>query len=207
MSYANERTFDKDPAVRRGEGYTVSDIAEVRHRLVLVEEQVIRLIEDSAATNAMAAMADRDVAAYRQEMRAHIRVINALRETQLEQGQVLAGHTRELGALREALGALREAQVEQGRELAEHRRILDEHTAILHALTAILNEHGRALEQHTVMLSEHGRALEQHTVMLSEQGTALTSLVAGQTAVMGRLDRVLGHLGVNEHGDGDPSQN
>jgi hypothetical protein len=95
----------------------VSDIDDLRARLVVVEDQVTQLAEDAAATRALAAMADRDVAAFRQEMRGHTRVLNALRETQLEQGRTLQEHGRELGALRET-------QLEQGLTLAQHGQTL-----------------------------------------------------------------------------------
>ncbi len=71
-----------------------SDVREVRNRLVVVEDQVARLIDDSAATRAMAALADRDVAEHRQEMRGHTRVLNALRQTQIEHGETLSEHGR-----------------------------------------------------------------------------------------------------------------
>ena len=200
MSYDIERKFDNGPAESREEGHTVSDIAEVRHRLVLVEEQVIRLIEDSAATNAMAALADRDVAAYRQEMRSHIRVINALRETQIEQGQVQAAQSRELGVLRET-------QLEQGRELVEHRRILDQHTTILDEQGKILDQHTTILGMHSQILDRHTAMLNQHTAMLDENSESLTSLVAGQAGLMRRLDSALRHLGIAEEAGSDPSQN
>jgi hypothetical protein len=45
---------------------------------------VSSLEEEAAAARALAAGADRDVAEYRAEMRAHTRVLSALRETQLE---------------------------------------------------------------------------------------------------------------------------
>jgi hypothetical protein len=69
-------------------------------------------------------MADRDVAAFRQEMRGHTRVLNALRETQLEQGRTLREQSRTLAEHGRELGALRETQLEQGRTLAQHGQTL-----------------------------------------------------------------------------------
>jgi hypothetical protein len=109
----------------------VSDIDDLRARLVVVEDQVTQLAEDAAATRALAAMADRDVAAFRQEMRGHTRVLNALRETQLEQGRTLQEHTRMLG---------------------EHTRMLGEHGRML-------GEHGRMLGEQGRMLAGHGETL------------------------------------------------
>jgi ribonuclease PH len=117
------------------------------------------VVDDGAATRAMAAMADRDVAEYRPEMRGHTRVLNALRETQIEHGRTLAQHGR-------ALGGLRETQVEHGRTLAEHGRALI--------------EHGKALNQCI-------RILDQHTRTLDDHGQALVTLTAGQAAIMQHL--------------------
>ena len=119
MRYGLERPFEPS----QGED-SVSDIAELRNRLVVVEDQVARLIDESAATRAIAAMADRDVADHRQEMRGHTRVLNALRQTQIEQGETLSEHGRILS--------------EYSQTLAEHGRILSEHTATL-------DQHGQAL--------------------------------------------------------------
>lgn len=60
---------------------------DLESRFARLEHEVIRLREDVASARALAALADRDVAELRTEMRAHHQVLNALRETQLEQGQ------------------------------------------------------------------------------------------------------------------------
>ena len=120
MRYGLERPFEAD----QENGDAVSDIDELRNRLVVVEDQVARLIDDGAATRAMAAMADRDVAEYRQEMRGHTRVLNALRETQIEHGRTLAQH---------------------GETLAEHGRMLAEHGRALGELRETQIQHGQAL--------------------------------------------------------------
>jgi hypothetical protein len=155
MRYGLEPPFGSR---REGED-PVSDIDDLRARLVVVEDQVTQLAEDAAATRALAAMADRDVAAFRQEMRGHTRVLNALRETQLEQGRTLQEHGRELGALRET-------QLEQGLTLEEHGRTLQEHGRELGALRETQLEQGLTLAQH---------------------GQTLGSLAAGQAAIMRHL--------------------
>ncbi|MDQ3760618.1 MAG: hypothetical protein M3460_02660 [Actinomycetota bacterium] len=63
-----------------------------------------RLREEVAAARALAALADRDVAELRTEMRAHRQVLNALRETQLEQGQQIDELRQEM---RQEIGELR----------------------------------------------------------------------------------------------------
>ncbi len=80
---------------------------DLESRFSRLEHQVSRLREDVASARALAALADRDVAELRTEMRAHHKVLNALRETQLEQGKQI-GELRqemhqELGGLRQEL--------------------------------------------------------------------------------------------------------
>ncbi|MGH3901600.1 MAG: hypothetical protein ACRDTA_25770 [Pseudonocardiaceae bacterium] len=60
---------------------------DLESRFTRLEQEVDRLREETATTRALAALADRDVAEIRTELRGHRQVLNALRETQLEQGQ------------------------------------------------------------------------------------------------------------------------
>ena len=55
---------------------------------------------DAQAARTLAAGADRDVSEVRAELRAHTRVLNALRETQVEQGRAIASLRDEFGQLR-----------------------------------------------------------------------------------------------------------
>lgn len=91
-------------------------------RVTAGEAEVAVVRQEAAAARALAAGADRDVADYRAEMRAHTRGLAALRETQLEH---YAEHKADLAVLRETLveqkadlGVLREMQVAQ---YAEHK--------------------------------------------------------------------------------------
>jgi hypothetical protein len=56
----------------------------LERRVAAVEVEVVLARQEAAAARALAAGADRDVADYRAEMRAHTRGLVALRETQLE---------------------------------------------------------------------------------------------------------------------------
>ncbi|MER5781309.1 hypothetical protein ABT104_06205 [Streptomyces mobaraensis] len=67
-------------------------------RIGELEAEVARLREDAASARALASMADRDVAEMRTTMRGHTQVLNAIRESQVEQGQVLDAHTTALEA-------------------------------------------------------------------------------------------------------------
>ncbi|MGH3914889.1 MAG: hypothetical protein ACRDTC_15995 [Pseudonocardiaceae bacterium] len=71
---------------------------DLESRFTRLEHEVGRLREDVASARALAALADRDLAGYRTEMRSHRQVLNSLRETQLEQGQKIDGLEREMRA-------------------------------------------------------------------------------------------------------------
>jgi chromosome segregation ATPase len=97
----------------------VPDSDDIETRLAIVEREVARLREqvalsssDAAAARVLAAGADRDVSEVRAELRAHTQGLNALRETQLEQG-------REITTLRQDLVELGREMRGQGREMRE----------------------------------------------------------------------------------------
>ncbi|HEY6423584.1 MAG TPA: hypothetical protein VIY28_10145 [Pseudonocardiaceae bacterium] len=76
-------------------------------RLTAVERELARLREkaaitgnDAAGARVLAAGADRDVSEVRAELRAHTQGLNALRETQVEQGGAITGLRRDLDGLR-----------------------------------------------------------------------------------------------------------
>jgi chromosome segregation ATPase len=62
---------------------------------------------DAQAARMLAAGADRDVSEVRAELRSHTRVLNALRQTQVEQGRAIDELRSEVGGLRGGLGELR----------------------------------------------------------------------------------------------------
>lgn len=62
---------------------------------------------DAQAARTLAAGADRDVSEVRAELRAHTRVLNALRETQAEQGRAIASLRVEFAELRVEFAELR----------------------------------------------------------------------------------------------------
>ena len=89
---------------------------DIETRLAIVERDVTQLreqlaltISDAGAARMLAAGADHDVSEVRAELRAHTQALNALRETQLEQGR-----------------EMREGFAEQGRRIDEQSRRIDE---------------------------------------------------------------------------------
>jgi hypothetical protein len=84
------------PGFRRRIGAVPESDEDLARRVAALEEAVRRLDEqgavsaaDSAAARVLASGADRDVSEVRAELRAHTQALNALRETQREQGDAL----------------------------------------------------------------------------------------------------------------------
>ncbi len=64
----------------------MSEPDEIDERVTRLEGEVALARQDAAAARVLAGGADRDVAAMQSELRAHTRSLNALRQTQVEQG-------------------------------------------------------------------------------------------------------------------------
>ena len=84
----------------------MSQLDELRGRVSAVETELSRLREENAVTRTVTSMADRDVSEFRGVLQAHVRSLNALRESQLEQGQVHAAAGRVIEGIAEAVGGL-----------------------------------------------------------------------------------------------------
>jgi hypothetical protein len=79
---------------------------DVRAEVAALRADVDRLRDDAAGTRVMAAMADRDASEVRTAIRGIVAAQNALRETQLEQGQALAQQGQSLRNIAEATAVL-----------------------------------------------------------------------------------------------------
>ncbi|MGH3718220.1 MAG: hypothetical protein ACRDRI_05130 [Pseudonocardiaceae bacterium] len=85
---------------------------DLEARVGILEREVARLREESAlassdagAARVLAAGADHDVSEVRSELRAHTRALNALRETQLEQGRLLTEQGEAIVSLEQKMNA------------------------------------------------------------------------------------------------------
>ena len=159
---------------------TVSSPDSVENRLTALERQVAHLREqnaliasDASAARTLAAGADRDVSEVRAELRAHTQVLNSLRETQLEQGQVLAEHGQVL--------------VGQGQVLAEQGQVLAEHGQLLVGQKQVLVEHGQ-------LLAEQGQLLVGQKQVLTDQGQTMRAGFAGVNAGMEQIVALLDRI-------------
>ncbi|HWR48299.1 MAG TPA: hypothetical protein VN327_11910 [Pseudonocardiaceae bacterium] len=118
---------------------------DIENRVGILEREVARLREQAALTGSdaaarvLAAGADHDVSEVRSELRAHTRALNALRETQLEQGRVLAEHG-------EAITSMRQELTEHGRAIVNLDQKMSAGFATLHTgmakITALLENTG-----------------------------------------------------------------
>ncbi|MGH4011087.1 MAG: hypothetical protein ACRDTH_23500 [Pseudonocardiaceae bacterium] len=86
---------------------------DIEARVSILEREVVRLREqvaltssDANAARVLAAGADHDVSEVRAELRAHTQALNALRETQLEQGRAIIGLEHEVAGLDQKLAGL-----------------------------------------------------------------------------------------------------
>lgn len=86
---------------------------DIEARVAILEREVVRLREqvalsssDAAGARVLAAGADRDVSEVRAELRAHTQALNALRETQLEQGRAIAGLDQRVTGLDQKVAGL-----------------------------------------------------------------------------------------------------
>jgi chromosome segregation ATPase len=73
-----------------------------------LREQVTLARSDAAAARVLASGADRDVSEVRAELRAHTQCLNALRETQLEQGRAIHELRQDVDGLRQDVDGLRQ---------------------------------------------------------------------------------------------------
>jgi chromosome segregation ATPase len=67
----------------------VANLDDLEARVTHLEHSVADVRQDAAAARVMAGAADRDVSEFRQVQSAHTKVLNALRETQVEHGKRL----------------------------------------------------------------------------------------------------------------------
>ncbi|MGH3826170.1 MAG: hypothetical protein ACRDQX_03210 [Pseudonocardiaceae bacterium] len=112
-------------------------LAIVERDIAKVREQITLACSDAAAARVLAAGADHDVSEVRAELRAHTQALNALRETQLEQGRRIDEQGREM---REGFATQGRRIDEQGREMREGFATLATGMAKITALLTNLDE-------------------------------------------------------------------
>ncbi|MGW4062030.1 hypothetical protein ACWEGE_27380 [Amycolatopsis sp. NPDC004747] len=91
----------------------MASLEDLEARVTALEEQVQQSRHDAAAARILAGTADRDVSEFKQTLNGHTKVLNAVRETQIEHGQRLDRLENKLGSVDDRLGTL-EAKVDSG---------------------------------------------------------------------------------------------
>jgi DNA-binding protein H-NS len=92
----------------------VSEPDNIPERVSRLEHSVAEARKDAAAARILAGGADRDVSEMRTELKAHTKLLNALRETQVEQGKEIRDLRTELRAeMREGDASIR-AEMREG---------------------------------------------------------------------------------------------
>jgi chromosome segregation ATPase len=77
----------------------MSSLEDLEARVSALEGQMRHVREDAAAARVLAGGADRDVSALASRLDAQTRLLEALRETQVEHGERLAAHDRRFDRL------------------------------------------------------------------------------------------------------------
>jgi len=90
------------------------EVARLREQAALISSDATVARVDAAGARVLAAGADRDVSEVRAELRAHIQVLNTLRETQLEQAR----------EMREGFAEMREGFATQANGMAQITALL-----------------------------------------------------------------------------------
>ncbi len=114
------------------------EVARLREQTVLTSSEATAARGDAAAARVLAAGADHDVSEVRAELRAHIQVLNALRDTQLEQAREMRQGFAEMRAeMREDFAGTR-AEMHEG--FAEMREGFAKQAIGMAEITALLTK-------------------------------------------------------------------
>ena len=140
-------------------------------RVTVVEGRVAQLEVDEDETRLLAANADREVSEFKGALKGNTKLIEMLRETQVEQGQKLDLHSRQLDALGRQLDARGRQLDAVERRLEEQGRRLDEHSELI-----------RGLDDRVQGLDSRFEALE------SEMQRGIATLQDGMTRVVALLE-------------------
>lgn len=84
-----ESDLDGKASEPAGKVTGMASLEDLEARVTVLEEQVRSTRQDAAAARVLAGTADRDVSDFKQTLNGHTKVLNAVRETQIEHGQRL----------------------------------------------------------------------------------------------------------------------
>ncbi len=78
----------------------MANLEDLETRVTALENQMQYTRQDAAAARVLAGTADRDVSEFKQTLNGHTKVLNAMRETQIEHGQNISGLKTDVADLR-----------------------------------------------------------------------------------------------------------
>lgn len=105
---------------------------DIPERVSRLERSVAEARKDAAAARILAGGADRDVSEMRSELRTHTTLLNALRETQVDQGKEMReGFARTESRFAKVEGDMREGFTQVRNEFAQVRSEMGEGFAML----------------------------------------------------------------------------
>ena len=110
----------------------------IEERVSALESEVAVIRQEAAAARALAAGADRDVADYRAEMRSQTRLLNALRETQVEQAADISGMKTDINEMRADINEMKT-------DINEMRADISGTKTDINGIKTVQEEHGSAL--------------------------------------------------------------
>jgi len=126
--------------------------------------------QEAAAARALAAGADRDVADYRAEMRSQTRLLNALRETQVEQAADISGMKTDINEMRADINEMKTDINEMRADISGTKTDINEMRADISGTKTDINGIKTVQEEH---------------------GSALGELRTGMTHIIGLLDDLI----------------
>jgi predicted transcriptional regulator len=135
----------------------------IPERVTRLEREVAAARGDSAAARVLAGAADRDVSEMQAELRAHTRTVQALRTTQVEQGQEMRegftemreGFARVDTEMREMRGDMREGFTRVDTEMRQMRGDITEMRGDITEMRQGIAVLGQGQAQITALLTRH----------------------------------------------------
>ncbi|HET6709680.1 hypothetical protein [Amycolatopsis sp.] len=95
-----ERDSSAEGPEAAGKVRGMASLEDLETRVTALEKQMQNTRQDAAAARVLAGTADRDVSEFKQTLNGHTQVLNALRETQIEDHRDIAALKNEIGSLR-----------------------------------------------------------------------------------------------------------
>jgi chromosome segregation ATPase len=171
----------------------VSELDEIRRRLYALEAQVNVLTEGQAESRRAAdlfAMVDRDVADLKQAFGAQRHVLQALRDTQVEQGRTLVEHGQALGAIVVTLESMQETQ----RSMQSGMQSMQETQRSMQAHMQSMQETQRSMQSDMQSMQESQRSMQSDMQSMRDAQRSTQDDVRSMQQTLADHGRILARL-------------